>query len=277
MAIFFAFCCLAFAAVNDFVFKLFARKSRSRGMFVALIGIVWLLLLCWMPWSEESSVGATILWGAVSGFFSVTANLLLIEAMGHESAGVCSTIYRLNLVLVVAGAVLFLGETLALIQVIGILFAVLAILAFFPMGQNIHVRTIGFYMVVAAAVLRAGMGLTYRYGFLHGADRNGVVIINSIFWIIGGIVYALWREKGFTRPDRKMLIYSALSGLFVTGIVIFMALSLQYGEASVVLPIAQMSFLGTFGLSICFLKEKFTKRNLVAVVCGVIAVVLLTI
>ncbi len=277
MAIFFAFCCLAFAAVNDFVFKLFARKSRSRGGFVSLIGVVWLFLLCWMPWSEESSVSATVLWGAVSGFFSVTANLLLIEAMGHESAGVCSTIYRLNLVLVVAGAVLFLGETLAVIQVIGILFAVLAILAFFPMGQNVHVRTIGFYMVVAAAVLRAGMGLTYRYGFLHGADRNGVVIINSIFWILGGIVYTLWREKGFTRPDRKMLIYAALSGVFVTGIVIFMALSLQYGEASVVLPIAQMSFLGTFGLSIYFLKEKFTRRNLIAVICGVIAVILLTV
>lgn len=226
MAILFAFCCLAFAAVNDFVFKLFARKERSRGIFVALIGMVWLMLLCWMPWNKESSVAATILWGAVSGFFSVTANLLLIEAMGHESAGVCSTIYRLNLVLVVAGAVLFLGETLTVIQAVGILFAILAILAFFPMGQNIHLRTVGFYLVVIAAILRAGMGLTYRYGFLHGADRNGVVVINSVFWIIGGIVYALRREKRIGMPNRKMLVYSGLSGLFVAGIVVFMALSL---------------------------------------------------
>lgn len=277
MAILFAFCCLAFAAVNDFVFKLFARKERSRGIFVALIGMVWLMLLCWMPWNKESSVAATILWGAVSGFFSVTANLLLIEAMGHESAGVCSTTYRLNLVLVVAGAVLFLGETLTVIQAVGILFAILAILAFFPMGQNIHLRTVGFYLVVIAAILRAGMGLTYRYGFLHGADRNGVVVINSVFWIIGGIVYALRREKRIGMPNRKMLVYSGLSGLFVAGIVVFMALSLQYGEASVVLPIAQMSFLGTFGLSICFLKERFTGRNLIAVICGVIAVIFLTV
>lgn len=277
MAVFYAFCCLAFAAVNDFVFKLFARKERSRGLFVALIGVFWLLLLCWLPWSEESSIGATILWGAVSGFFSVTANLLLIEAMGHESAGVCSTIYRLNLVLVVAGAVLFLGETLAVTQTIGIIFAVLAILAFFPTGKNVHLRALGFYLVVVAAVLRAGMGLSYRYGFLHGADRNGVVLINSLFWIAGGVAYALWREKGFkVKPDRKMWFYSFISGLFVSGIVVFMALSLQHGEASVVLPIAQMSFLGTFALSIYFLKERFTKRNLAAVACGIIAIILLT-
>lgn len=277
MAIFYAFCCLAFAAVNDFVFKLFARKDRSRGIFVALIGVVWLLILSWLPWEESSSIGATILWGCISGFFSVTANLLLIEAMGHESAGVCSTIYRLNLVLVVGGAILLLGETLTFFQTIGILFAILAILAFFPGGRNVRLRTIGFYMVVVAAVFRAGMGLTYRYGFLHGADRNGVVIINAVFWILGGVVYTLWREKKFTIPDRKMLFYSFISGIFVSGIVIFMALSLQHGEASVVLPIAQMSFLVTFGLSAYFLKEKITKRNLIAMTCGVIAIILLTI
>ena len=38
MAVMLAFCCLGFAAANDFVFKLFARKERSRGAFVFAVG-----------------------------------------------------------------------------------------------------------------------------------------------------------------------------------------------------------------------------------------------
>ncbi len=46
----------------------------------------------------------TLFWGCASGFLSVSANILLIEAMGMQSAGICSTIYRLNLVPAVLGA-----------------------------------------------------------------------------------------------------------------------------------------------------------------------------
>ena len=38
----FALCCLLITAVNDFVFKLFARKERSKGLFCAIIGIFWM-------------------------------------------------------------------------------------------------------------------------------------------------------------------------------------------------------------------------------------------
>lgn len=45
MAVVFAFCCLVFAACNDLVFKVFTRKQRSKGSFISLIGITWLLAL----------------------------------------------------------------------------------------------------------------------------------------------------------------------------------------------------------------------------------------
>lgn len=274
MAVFFAFCCLACAAVNDFVFKLFARKERSRGMFVALVGAVWLSALLFFPCDFEENLSATLFWGTVSGIFSVAGNLLLIEAMGRESAGVCATVYRLNLVLVVIGAYLFLGENLNGLQAAGVVLAILAILAFFP-GGRLHLAS-GFLMVAVAAAMRAGMGLSYKYGFLHGADRNGVVLVNALLWIAGGLLYAYFRENKLRLPNRKLLAYGMLSGVGVLGIVLFMALSLQYGAANVVLPIAQMSFLGTLGLSVLFLKERMTRRKTAAAACGVAAVLLLS-
>ena len=55
-----------------------------------------------------------------------------------------------------------------------------------------------------------------------------------------------------------------------------MAKALQYGAAGVVLSIAQMSFLGTLLLSVLFLKEKLEKFKVAGIVCGVAAILLLS-
>ena len=278
IAVGYAFCCLFFAALNDFVFKLFARKERSRGLFVAVAGSVWFALLAFLPWSPESDFGATLLWGAVSGALSVTSNLLLIEAMSHNSAGMCATIFRLNLVLVVLSAALLLDETLTLLQWCGVLLAALAVLAFLPAGGDAKkLRNAGLILVLAAAALRSGMGIAYKYGFTQGADRNGIILINSIFWIVCGGFYALFSEKAAFRPERKVLRYGLLSGFLLAGIVVFMALSLEQGSASVVLPVAQMSFLGTFLLSALLLKEKLSLCKAAALLSGSAAIILLTV
>ena len=278
MAVVYALFCLLFAAVNDLVFKKYADRFGARGAFVSLIGLVWFVLMVWLPWGVDSDVGATVLWGAISGAFSLSANLLLMEAMKRESAGMCSTLYRLNLIFVVAGAFWWLGESVSAMQIVGILLALLAILAFFPASSHLFsVRSAGFYLALLAAILRAGMGLSYKYGFTHGADANGVVVINSLFWLFGGMAYALVLERRASIRDRSLLSYGVFSGLLVSGIVFFMAASLRHGDASVVLPIAQMSFIGTFILSIAFMGEVFSLRKLSAVLSGAAAVILLSI
>ncbi len=278
MAVVYALFCLLFAAVNDLVFKKYADRFCARGAFVSLIGLVWFVLMVWLPWDADSDVGATLLWGAISGTFSLTANLLLMEAMKRESAGMCSTLYRLNLIFVVAGAFLWLGESVSPLQIVGILLALLAILAFFPAGSHLFsARSAGFYLALLAAILRAGMGLSYKYGFTHGADANGVVVINSLFWLFGGMAYAVALERRASIRDRSLLSYGVFSGLLVSGIVFFMAASLRLGDAAVVLPIAQMSFIGTFILSIAFMGEGFSLRKLSAVLSGAAAVILLSI
>lgn len=279
MAVVFALCCLACAACNDFVFKLFTRVERSKGQFVALVGILWFLTLVWLPRDPANDWKMTLLWGGISGFLSLTSNILLIEAMARQSAGLCSTIFRLNMVLVVLGATFILNEKLTGLQWVGIGLAILAVLAFIPRKSGSEAAKkagmAGFFMVLAAAFLRAGMGLSYKYGFLHGADQNGVAVVNSFFWIFGGLLYAFLVERNFKKPDKLLLGYGTLSGVLVAGIVFFMAGSLKLGNASIVLPIAQMSFLGTLLLSVLFLKEKVDILKIIAVLSGTAAILLL--
>lgn len=285
MAVFYAFCCIFCSAMNDFVFKLFARKPRSRGLFVLVIGLAWSLASLFLPDLRGASWQTTIIWGLISGFFSVVGNLLLIEAMGKQSAGLCSTIYRLNLALVVPGAWILFKENNTLLQFFGIAAAFAAVLFFLPGSKNSAGTSprdarLGLILVIIAAILRAGMGLSYKYGFNLGASANGVNLVNGICWIIGGGIYFILRERTNTQLDkwsRKVAGYGILSGLFVFGIVFFMAHSVRLGNASIVLPIMQMSFVVTFVLSAIFLKEKLTVYKFFALLSGAAALLLLSI
>ena len=291
MAITYAFCCLFFSALNDFIFKLFANsssgeggtKKRSCGLFVSIVGIIWFAFTIGLPHKDGTTLQATLLWGAISGVFSLVGNILLIESMGYQSAGVSSTIYRLNMVLVVIGAFLFLGEPLTPTIVAGVVCAFVAVMAFIPKrtaetaAQDAAKAKLGFTLAVLASVLRACMGLSYKYAFSHQADVNGVTALNAFCWLAGGVLYSLIREHKLSLPTKHDWLIGLTSGIFVSGIVFFMAWMNACGNASVVNPIAQMSCLGTFLLSAIFLKEKMTKQKMIAVLFGILAIIFLTI
>ena len=285
MAIFWAFACMFFAACNDLLFKFFAGKNRGNGFFVSLVGVIWLAAAMAYALTDSTPVNwqATLIWGAISGFFSLAGNVLMLDAMRSLDAGVCSTIYRLNLVPVTIGAALLLDENITALQYVGIAAACVAVCAFIPRKKEQARQTFSWALIImiTAALMRAGMGLSYRYGFQHGASEKYVVVVNSLFWIFGGVLYTALRERAllpYSKADWKNLfVLGTLSGALVTGIVITMALSLKLGSASVVLPIAQMSFLVTGALGIWLLKEKLTCGKALAFICGVAAILLLSI
>lgn len=276
----YTFCCLGCSSINDLLFKSFARKPRSRGLFVAVVGVIGTLIFLFLPDKLGENWQMTLFWGVICGIFSAVGNILLIESMTHLSAGICSTIYRLNLALVVPLSVIFLNEKLDWSQYAGIALAILAVLAFLPGsgtktsggGAKVYLPMI---MVIVASVFRAGLGLACKYGPMQGASANGINLIIEILWIISGITYYLLKERNTYRLDWQLVKYSAASGVLVAGIIFFMLLALKYGEASIVLPIAQMSFLLTFILSVIFLKEKVTPFKIFALACGVGAMLLL--
>jgi drug/metabolite transporter (DMT)-like permease len=281
MALIFALSCCLCAAVNDLVFRLYARKSRSRGAYVLIIGLIWTLVFSLFLKFDFSSWEVTLIWGIISGIFSVVANILLIEGMSHNDAGICSTIYRLNLIVVALGAFILLGETITFIKLLGILFAIIAIFMFFldsPHGGHTNKAKLGFYLVGIAALLRAGMGLSYKYAFMEGADRNLLLVVNGASWVIGGAVYLIYREKHLGEKfGKKSWRYGAVSGVLICGIVLFMALALQHGDAMVVLPLAQMSFIATCGLGIFFLKEKLSLKKALGILAGLLCIICMSI
>jgi drug/metabolite transporter (DMT)-like permease len=279
-AIGFALVSLLFAGVNDVVFKRYSRQVRSRGMFILGIGIVWgiLQLLALVIQGQQVDLATpTLAFGIAAGVMVTLSNLLLLESLTHLDVSLGSTIYRLNTVGVVILSFIFLGEPMHPVKLLGIGFGVIAVLYLYrdrPAHIEVHALSLFFWLAVSASVLRAGFGVTFKAGLSQGGHAPTMMLIAALSWIIGGFCYAWLRERRI-RITRKKLGYSALSGVLVFVIVNSLTLALERGQASIVVPIANLSFIVALALSVAMKMERFTMPKTLATVCAAVSIFLL--
>jgi drug/metabolite transporter (DMT)-like permease len=281
-AILFACLSLLFAGFNDVVFKNYSRKERSRGMNVLGIGVVWSVLQTVTFLARGTPVvwdGVSIGYGLGAGLFLTLSNLLLLESLTHINVGLGATVYRLNTIVSVLFSFWLLDEPLSGVKIAGILCGVIAVILLYrPDAGSSPDRSIFLFfgsIAILAACLRGGYGVISKAGLLHQARADTMLLILSLNWILGGGLYAAWREKT-VRMTAKIAGYSTLSGILVFLIVNFLMLALNYGQASVVIPIANMSFIISLTISVLLRIEPMTFRKGVAVGWAGLSIILLT-
>lgn len=277
--IFFALLSMVCAAANDLIFKLYARRSGSIGAYLAVIGIVWaVVFLSCRPSFACLLDGPTMLWGIISGVFSIAANILFVKALAKEDMGICATIYRLNLVPAALLAFLLFKEPVTAPRLSAIAAGVAAVLLFsWPSRKAISKPLLSatILLIVLASFLRAGMGLSYKAGLLNGVNEYGLLAINGLVWIIGGLICHFLVDREMGRIPPSTMAYGGFSGILVCGIVLFMMLALKHGDASLILPVTQMSFVLTALAGIVLMKEPLTARKFAGVSLGVCCILLM--
>ena len=271
---------LFFAGLNDVVFKKYAGKIRSRGMYVCGMGVVWTVsqFIYMRTASMQFSLDqATIVYGAIAGLLLTLANILLIESLAHIHVSLGSTVYRLNTIGVVVLAVIFLNEPPGACKLTGIGIGILSVLMLYDTsrvdpGRNIY--TAFFMMAIMASLFRAMYGIVSKMGLLSGADLGSMLLIIAGSWVVGGSAYALLRERT-VKVTKKTWAYSAVSGVLVFLIASFLMLALNYGEASIVIPVANMSFVLALLVSVLLKMEALTLKKAVSMLLAVISIILL--
>lgn len=261
------------AVLNDILFKLYRRQSRPFGCYVTVIGIVWTACFSVMaaPRAFWQADAITLKWGILSGLFSVLSNLLLVRAMADHDVGICATIFRLNLAPAAVLALVLLDEPTTGWKVAGIAAAIGAVLLFSGHTTGGEVRRRGLEFVLLASLLRACMGVSYKHGITLGADTLLLMAWNGVAWIGGGMAYILAMERSVRIPSEAGA-YGVVSGLLICVIVYFLAAALRLGDASVVLPVTQLSFVGTSVIGAVFLHETFTRRKLLGLLLAMLCV-----
>ncbi len=112
----------------------YSSEPRSRGAYLTGMGVVWTLLQLAIVLAAGKPVvpdDQTLAFGLAAGLLEASANLALIERLTHTDVGLASPIYRLNIIAVVALAMLLVGEQLTVVKAVGVLLGLAAVVALY--------------------------------------------------------------------------------------------------------------------------------------------------
>jgi drug/metabolite transporter (DMT)-like permease len=280
-AIIYALLSLAFGGLIEIVFKRYSAAKRSRGMMICGVGVVWAVLLTIdLAIRGDTFLFVPVTWkfGLIAGIAVATANILLLESLRHMEVSLGSTIYRLNTIVVVLLAVIFLGESMSLFKLAGVACGVFAVLLLYQQqhsaGTHFSLNT-GLILVIFGALLRAVYGVVTKAGLSAGADADALILISALCWIVSGGLYALIIERRYA-ITRAKLIYSLVAGILAYAIIKTLVTALSLGEASVVVTIANMSFLMSLLVALLLKIEALSPKKIAAMFFAISAITLLS-
>jgi drug/metabolite transporter (DMT)-like permease len=279
--IYYALLSMIFAGINDVVFKKYSSKERSRGMYVLGIGVTWAILQLLFMQVEHVSFEVdnnSITYGLIAGVLLTASNLFLIESLTHINVSIGSTVYRLNTIGVVILSLLVLGESMDTFKIFGIILGIIAVLLMY--GGNGTSSFSGktalyFWLVVFASLFRALYGVVSKAGLSANAEPQSILLIVAFCWVVGGGIYAKYIEKKFIITKKKIL-YSLFSGFLVFCIVNFLMLGLEHEQASIVIPIANMSFIIALFISLALKIEELNLKKIIAACFAIFSILLLS-
>jgi drug/metabolite transporter (DMT)-like permease len=210
-------------------------------------------------------------WGAAAGLFVFTGFYNFSRSLREGAVSVNAPIFRLNFTLTVALAVIVLGEPLSALKVAGLALALLAV--WLLLGGTGGAAPTGVSRVslvrVAAATIAMGIAnFCYKLGVMHGVTPATMVVSQASVFFPLATVFGYLSERKFNAPAATWP-YAACAALLLGIAFVLMATSLVRGEASVLVPVAQMGFVITAAAGILVLGEPTSARRVAGLAAAV--------
>lgn len=250
----------------DFVYKRGAAAGVPPHQF--LMVQTWFfssLALLYGLLSGTLAFGAGALWGAAAGVLVVVGYYNFAWSLRHGSVSTHATVFRLSFAVTAVLAILLLGEPLTAAKLAGLVLALVAVwlLLGAPEPGNRRADRVSRESLVRVLVATVAVGiasLTYKLGLRAGAVPIALVVAQGAVAVTLSTAFAARLDRG-VRPSRAALRTAPVAAVLLVAAFIFLAKGLQDGEASVIVPIAQMGFVITALLGFVFLREPPTLRK----------------
>ena len=252
--------------VADFVYKRGAAAGAPPHQF--LMVQTWFfssLALLYGLVSGTLVFNAGALWGAATGVLVVIGYYNFAYSLRSGSVSTNATIFRLSFAVTVALAVLVLGEPLTAPKLAGLALVIVAVwllLAAPAAGNGAPDRAnrSSLARVLVATVAVGIASFTYKLGLRAGAVPIALVVAQGAVAVTLSTAFAAYVDRGI-RPSRTAWSHAPVAAVLLVVAFTFLAHGLEGGEASVVVPVAQMGFVVTALLGFLFLREPFTARK----------------
>lgn len=269
---------LLFFGIGDLVYKRGAAAGAQPHHFLMVQSWVFLpTVTVYGLLTGSLTFVAGTLWGSLAGLFVMIGFYNFVHSLKSGSISVNAPVFRLSFVLTAALGILLLGEPLTSHKFAGIALALAAawLLLGAPALENAAARgnSRSSLVRVLIATIAIGVGnVIYKYGLRAGATPASLIVAQAVVVVTlaTGLVAAVDRR---IRPSGAALRYAPGAAIVLAVAFACMVESLARGDASVVVPIAQMGFGVTALYGFVFLREPFTARKGAGLVAALAALV----
>lgn len=251
--------------IADFVYGRAVRKGVSRATMICSQGAIFLpIVTVWAILEGSYDWTLYTFLGPIAGFLIFFGTYAFMKSVQLGEASVSTPIYRISFVITALLAICFLNEPMTYRKGLGFLFATASILFLSEFPLNIKSipkdRAASIVWAIAAMMSLGILNIVYKIGMSHGVAPSMFLHCQGIFFNVTVYIYAFYTQGGprFTRTGWAHASITATT--LSTGLIALLA-AFREGEASVVAPIGQLSFVVSALMATLWLKERFTLRK----------------
>jgi uncharacterized membrane protein len=262
--------------VSDLIYKRAAAAGIAAGEFIMLQAWTFcpgITLYAWLTGTLDPHLSA--LWGALAGFFLFIAAYNFIRSLQGGAVSTYAPIFRLNFTLTAALAIILLGETLTVAKAAALACALVAVwLLLAEAGAERSQLNFGsLTRVLIATVAMALTNFFYKVGLQHGVVPETVVAAQAWMFFSLATLSRLYTERRIQLTPGAWR-YSSVAALALLGAFVLLIHGLVRGPASVLVPVAQMSFVFTALFGAAMFHERLDFRKCAGLAVAVVALIL---
>ncbi|MCF6775302.1 EamA family transporter [Thiotrichales bacterium 19X7-9] len=276
-----------FFGMAGFMFKVatsfqYSRNSIFLGLYLSG-GLGFSLILTYQgAWGISWPL---IIASALVSLGSVMGNTMVMKAYRYGPASLTAPLINLNLVIIIILSVCFFGEHLTIGEIIGIILILIgaALISFNPKEKMSIEKKIWLIYVLLGVIFifmrEGGLKITNELGMNNQRVLAYAYLIALVYFLMlvikplflktkGDALQAAFQHKGFA--------LGLLTGVFSALGLSLLAIAINTGPASIVLPIFSLRSFVIVILSILIYKEHLNRRQILSLVFILIAVILLS-
>ncbi len=265
----FAFGAMICFGLSDLVYKRAAGAGvAAHQLMMVQSWLYGLLVLIYGYATGALHFNLQALWGVLAGVFAYTGFYNFARSLAGGSVSINAPIFRLSFTLTAALAVLLLGEPLGMFKVLGLACALIAVWLLLgsaqgvaPQGAKMGPKMRSSLVRVLVATTAVGISnLIYKVGLTAGSTPVALLAAQAALVMSLSSLMTL-RIEGRIHFTRTAAAHAGVTAVLLTSAFILLFEGLARGEASRLVPIAQMGFVVTAAVGFLFLREPYTARK----------------
>jgi uncharacterized membrane protein len=215
------------------------------------------------------------LWGALAGSFLFVALYNFTQSLHGGAVSTNAPIFRLNFTITAALAIIVLGEALTIAKAVALGCALIAVWLLLAEAGAANGKSTwsSLARVLVATVAMAFTNFFYKVGLQQGALPETMVAAQAWMFCSLATISVLLRERRL-QISRRAWPYAALAALALFGAFVLLMHALVRGPASVLVPVAQMSFVITALFGAAMFGERLDFRKITGLAVAAVALVL---